>query len=156
MVPIFIPPLRERLEDLPFLCQTLIRRFNQAYGRNVTCISQHAIDALSDYEWPGNVRELENVLSRAMINMHYSDIEILPEHLPALDRLGSRSGFAQRFQGSEERTVTRKLREAVKDAEVKEIRKALEVAGGNRRIAAEILGIGVRSLYYKIDRYNIK
>ena len=44
----------------------------------------------------------------------------------------------------------------MKDAEVKEIRKALEVAGGNRRIAAEILGIGVRSLYYKIDRYNIK
>lgn len=156
VVPIFIPPLRERLEDLPFLCQALIRRFNQAYGRNVTRVSQHAIEALSAYEWPGNVRELENVLSRAMINMHYSDVEILPEHLPALDRLGSRPIFPQRFQGSGERTQARELREAVKDAEVKAILKALEVAGGNRRIAAEILGIGMRSLYYKISRYGIK
>lgn len=155
VVPIFIPPLRERLEDLPFLCQTLIRRFNQAYGRNVTRVSQDAIEVLSTYDWPGNVRELENVLSRAMINMHYSEVEILPLHLPALDRLGSRPTSMQRFQGSGDRAVARKLQEAVKDAEMRAIRKALEISGGNRRTAARILGISVRSLYYKIERHNI-
>ncbi|NLB73697.1 MAG: sigma-54-dependent transcriptional regulator [Firmicutes bacterium] len=155
VVPIFIPPLRERLEDLPFLCQALIRRFNQAYGRNVTRISGDAIEALCAYDWPGNVRELENVLSRAMINMYYTDVEILPQHLPALDRLGSRPAPTQRLQGSQEKDAVRKLEETVKDAEVKAIQSALEAASGNKRRASEILGISIRSLYYKINRYNI-
>jgi PAS domain S-box-containing protein len=155
VVPVFIPPLRERLEDLPFLCQALIRRFNQAYGRNVTRISRDAIETLATYDWPGNVRELENVLSRAMINMHYTDVEILPEHLPALDRLGSRPTFTQRFQGAAKKSTAKELQEAVKDTEVKAIVNALEVAGGNKRMAAEILGISIRNLYYKIKRHNI-
>ncbi len=155
VVPIFIPPLRERLEDFPTLCQVLIRGFNQAYGRNVTQISQDAIELLCAYDWPGNVRELENVLSRAMINMRYSDVEILPQHLPALDRMGPRPVFARRFHGPSERTDIRKLQEVVGEAERKEILKALEAAGGNKRIAAAALGIGVRNLYYKLKRYDI-
>ncbi len=144
VVPLFIPPLRERQEDLPFLCEALIRRFNQAYGRNVTHISQDVIELLSMHDWPGNVRELENVLSRAIINMHYSDVEILPEH------------FAQRFQRPAERTAARKLREVVGDAEMRAILNALRVTGGNKHIAADLLGISVRSLYYKLNDHGIK
>ncbi|MGB4515021.1 MAG: sigma-54-dependent Fis family transcriptional regulator [Bacillota bacterium] len=155
VVPIFIPPLRERIEDLPFLCQILIRKFNQAYGRNVTRISREAIEALSTYDWQGNVRELENVLSRAMINMHYRDVEILPEHLPALDKMGSRFGYTQPRPANEQKGAAKELRDAVKDAEISAITRALETAGGNKRIAADILGISIRNLYYKLKRYNI-
>ena len=144
VVPLFIPPLRERQEDLPFLCEALIRRLNQAYGRNVTSISQDAIELLSAHDWPGNVRELENVLSRAIINMHYSDVEILPRH------------FAEHLQRPAEKTASRRLRDVMKDAEKQAILNALVVTGGNRQVAAEVLGISIRSLYYKLNRYDIK
>lgn len=158
VVPIFIPPLRERIEDVPLLCHSLIRQFNQAYGRNVSRMAEEALDALREYDWPGNVRELENVLSRAIINMHYSEVEILPEHLPVLGRW---QPGAQTVPGSSDGTEARKsagvprLREAVERAERGAILRALEAAGGSRTLAAKMLGIGLRNLYYKIKRYGI-
>ncbi|MGE5588496.1 MAG: sigma 54-interacting transcriptional regulator [Clostridia bacterium] len=162
VVPIFIPPLRERIEDIPPLCYSLIRRFNQAYGRNVSRISEEALDILTEYDWPGNVRELENVLSRAIISMHYSEVEILPGHLPALGR--SRQGPQTTQVNAENEATTGekrftqgvpRLRETVDRAERRAILRALEAAGGNKTAAAKLLGIGLRSLYYKIRRHGI-
>ncbi|MEW6106995.1 MAG: sigma-54-dependent Fis family transcriptional regulator [Bacillota bacterium] len=162
VVPIFIPPLRERIEDIPLLCHSLIRRFNQAYGRNVSRISEEALDILTEYDWPGNVRELENVLSRAIINMHYSEVEILPGHLPALGRFQQGPQATQVNAQTEVPTGEKRfaqgiprLREAVERAERRAILRALEAAGGNKTAAAKLLGIGLRSLYYKIKRYGI-
>ncbi|MBC7082270.1 MAG: sigma-54-dependent transcriptional regulator [Firmicutes bacterium] len=162
VVPIFIPPLRERIEDIPLLCHSLIRRFNQAYGRNVSRISEEALDILTEYDWPGNVRELENVLSRAIINMHYSEVEILPGHLPVLGRFQQGLQATQVNAQTEVRTGEKRLaqgiprlREAVERAERRAILRALEAAGGNKTAAAKLLGIGLRSLYYKIKRYGI-
>lgn len=162
VVPIFIPPLRERIEDIPLLCHSLIRRFNQAYGRNVSRISEEALDILTEYDWPGNVRELENVLSRAIINMHYSEVEILPGHLPALGRFQQGPQATQVNAQAEVPTGEKRfaqgiprLREAVERAERRAIMRALEAAGGNKTAAAKLLGIGLRSLYYKIKRYGI-
>ncbi|MEW5865312.1 MAG: sigma-54-dependent Fis family transcriptional regulator [Bacillota bacterium] len=158
VVPIFIPPLRERVEDIPLLCHSLIRQFNQAYGRNVTRISEEALEVLCEYDWPGNVRELENVLSRAIINMHYSEVEILPEHLPALGRwqFGTQAapGSPQGMEGRSSAGVPR-LREAIERAERRAILRALEAAGGSKTLAAKMLGIGLRNLYYKIKRYGV-
>lgn len=162
VVPIFIPPLRERIEDIPLLCHSLIRRFNQAYGRNVSRISEEALDILTEYDWPGNVRELENVLSRAIINMHYSEVEILPGHLPALGRFqqgpqATQANAQTEVPAGEKRFTSGipRLREAVERAERRAILRALEAAGGNKTAAAKLLGIGLRSLYYKIKRYGI-
>jgi len=162
VVPIFIPPLRERIEDIPLLCHSLIRRFNQAYGRNVSRISEEALDILTEYDWPGNVRELENVLSRAIINMHYSEVEILPGHLPALGRFQQGPQATQVNAQTEILTGEKRsaqgiprLREAVERAERRAILRALEAAGGNKTAAAKLLGVGLRSLYYKIKRYGI-
>ena len=162
VVPIFIPPLRDRIEDIPLLCHSLIRRFNQAYGRNVSRISEEALDILTEYDWPGNVRELENVLSRAIINMHYSEVEILPGHLPALGRFQqgpqATQVNAQTDIPTGEKRSTQgipRLREAVERAERRAILRALEAAGGNKTAAAKLLGVGLRSLYYKIKRYGI-
>ena len=161
VVPIFIPPLRERAEDIPLLCHSLIRRFNQAYGRNVSRVSDEALDALAEYHWPGNVRELENVLSRAIINMHYSEVEILPAHLPALGRFQQGAQAAQadtQGPGTENRAAAGvlRMREVVERAERRAILRALEATGGNKTAAAKLLGIGLRGLYYKIKRYGVQ
>ncbi|MGE5593646.1 MAG: sigma 54-interacting transcriptional regulator [Betaproteobacteria bacterium] len=168
VVPIFIPPLRERIEDIPLLCHSLIRRFNQAYGRNVSRISEEALDILTEYDWPGNVRELENVLSRAIINMHFSEVQILPRHLPALGRFqqglqapqagpgkGAEAEAEAQARGGPSAQGIPSLREAVEHAEKRAILRALEAAGGSKTAAAKLLGIGLRSLYYKIKRYHI-
>ncbi len=69
VIPIYIPPLRDRKEDVPLLVNNLIRKYNQDFGRNVKGILLEALNILSSYSWPGNVRELENVIERAVINM---------------------------------------------------------------------------------------
>lgn len=82
VVPIYIPPLRQRLEDIQPLAKHLVRKYNQEYGRNVEDIAAGTLQMLLAYQWPGNVRELENVLGRAMIHMKFGERVILPEHLP--------------------------------------------------------------------------
>ncbi len=159
VVPIFIPPLRDRLEDVPLLCHSLIRQFNQAYGRNVGRVSEEALDILCEYDWPGNVRELENVLSRAIINMHYTEPEVLPEHLPALGR--SQPGTQAPSSGPQgiggrSSPGAHRLSEAVARAERRAILRALEATGGSRTLAAKVLGIGLRSLYYKLKHHGIR
>ena len=83
--PIRIPPLRNRLDDIPKLCQRLIQKINHDYGRNVEGLDQDAITILKQYHWPGNVRELENILGRAIIFMNYNETLIRKAHLPPLD-----------------------------------------------------------------------
>ncbi len=73
VIPIYIPPLRERKEDMPLLVNNLIRKYNQDFWRNVRGILAEALNLLLDYHWPGNVRELENVIERAVINMKLSE-----------------------------------------------------------------------------------
>ncbi|MGG3924090.1 sigma 54-interacting transcriptional regulator, partial [Geobacillus thermodenitrificans] len=83
-MPIYIPPLRARKEDIPALCRHLIQKLNQDYGRNVEGVTNEAMARLLAYDWPGNVRELENVLGRAMIFMKFHEVMIDVEHLPPL------------------------------------------------------------------------
>ncbi|GAI93738.1 unnamed protein product, partial [marine sediment metagenome] len=87
VIPIYIPPLRERKEDMHLLVNNLIRKFNQDFGRNIKGISSEALNLLLDYHWPGNVRELENVIERAVINMRLNEEIILPKHIPPLTEL---------------------------------------------------------------------
>ncbi|GAF94073.1 unnamed protein product, partial [marine sediment metagenome] len=87
VIPIYIPTLRERKEDMSLLVNNLIRKFNQDFGRNIKGVSPEALNILSDYSWPGNVRELENVIERAVINMKLSEEIISPKHIPALTEL---------------------------------------------------------------------
>src|SRR5690606_26214909 len=76
VIPIMIPPLRHRQEDIPRLVAHLIEKLNEEYGRNVRDIAPDALQVLREYHWPGNVRELENVVGRAMIAMTVTDTTI--------------------------------------------------------------------------------
>ncbi len=151
VLPIFIPPLRKRLEDIHDLSLHLIKKFNQEYGRNVESISPAALERLTSYSWPGNVRELENILGRAMIHMPFHGRRIEVEHLPLLEDTPLPS---QEKQVDVEETVL--LRDVVAQAEEKMIRRVYFACKGNKTETARRLGISVRNLYYKLERYQIE
>jgi len=151
VIPIHIPPLRQRLEDIKLLSQHLLRKHNLEYGRNVEEIAPETLQILQEYHWPGNVRELENVLGRAMIHMPFHETVIMPEHLPPLTRKSAHTG--NRMQG--EAAAGKTLKQALEEAERAHILRELAAVGGNRTEAAKRLGISIRSLYYKMEKLGI-
>jgi len=160
VIPIFIPPLRQRPEDLPLLCDRLIKKLNQEYGRCVDSVSPEVMEVFKAYRWPGNVRELENVLGRAMMNMKFQETVILPEHLPPLNVDGDRPVRPVGREAAEAGAPSApwlegSLKEAVQNAERLAILNALKKTGNNKTRAARLLGISVRSLYNKIEQYGI-
>ncbi|MBS3977770.1 MAG: sigma-54-dependent transcriptional regulator [Syntrophomonadaceae bacterium] len=156
VVPVYIPPLRQRKADIPHLASYLIRKFNQEYGRNVTGISPGALNRLMDYFWPGNVRELENILGRAIINLGYGQTTIEAEHLPPLV-----SSLETQISGSCGMRTDRvhwtggALEEMRNKWEKEVVAEALAQVGGNRAKAAELLDISIRSLYQKLRKFGI-
>jgi len=142
-----IPPLRDRSEDIPLLCEHFIKRFNTALGKNITGIVPAAMSRLLEYNWPGNVRELENAIERAAVLAE--DALLLPEHFPVA--LGPQSGQDQ----IDEFFDGHSLKAAQKLMEKKLITKALKKTGGNRTQAARLLEISHPSLLSKIKRYGI-
>ena len=103
--PIYIPPLRQRKEDLPVLANHLIKKYNQEFGRAVESISEDAINVLMSYDWPGNVRELENTIARAMINMKFGEAVIEKHHLPLFCEIGARRPVSNRSEVFHENTL---------------------------------------------------
>ena len=152
--PLNIPPLRDRLEDIKPLSEHIIRKFNQEYGRSVKGITDLAVKELQKYDWPGNVRELENIISQAMIHLAKDEDYIDITHLPGLnieEPVDIKIKPKQEAISFEEHS----LKEILNETEKKLILKALEDTNGNRTEAANLLGIAVRSLYYKLDKYGI-
>lgn len=175
--PIFIPPLRRRKEDIARLARFFVEKYNHEYGRNVKEISLEALEVLLNYSWPGNVRELENVMARAMINMHYTDTVITVAHLPPLEKETAVVSFHQQDRTEDlsapenshledtqdlkkvaSRTPSKnsKLLALVREKEKEIILNTLQQTGGNKTKAARQLGIPLRTLYYKLEQYGIK
>lgn len=152
VVPIHIPPLRQRLEDIKPIAMHLLRKANLEYGRNVEELHEETLQMLLSYHWPGNVRELENVLGRAMIHMRINERIIMPEHLPPLER---RIVSTKKEEAQHEGSTGTTLKEAVEKAERQHILRELAAAKGNRTLAAKRLGIAIRSLYYKMEKLGI-
>ncbi|MCK4756601.1 sigma-54-dependent Fis family transcriptional regulator, partial [candidate division WOR-3 bacterium] len=142
VVPITIPPLRERREDIIPLALTFIQYFNHELHRSFKEISEDAAKVLLAHDWPGNVRELKNVIERIMA-LNQSE-EILLEHLP-LEIKSSKSTFPI-LKESVEKTEFISLNELEK----KYIKEVLKFTGGNKSKAAKILGIHLTSLFRKL------
>lgn len=160
VVPLFIPPLRKRIEDIPLLVEHLIKKYNQEYGRSVEKISDDALKILMKFDWPGNVRELENVISRAMIKMKFTDNIIMANHLPIFedDKLFQNNKHIIYFNSKETKEdiyQNKTLKEVIEDKEKELIQYVLEKTNGNKTLAAKRLGIATRSLYYKLDKYRL-
>ncbi|AGT32718.1 ATPase AAA [Geobacillus genomosp. 3] len=149
-MPIYIPPLRARKEDIPALCRHLIQKLNQDYGRNVEGVTDEAMARLLAYDWPGNVRELENVLGRAMIFMKFHEVMIDVSHLPPLSAPSAAPAVRPETEGE-----LRPLDEMLGRYEAQLLEEALRRHRGNKTAAARALGISVRNLYYKLEKYDI-
>jgi transcriptional regulator with PAS, ATPase and Fis domain len=154
VLPILIPPLRNRKEDLIRIAKRLIRKLNQEYGRCVESISEQAVMQLYQYDWPGNVRELENVIGRAMIHMHHSEREIDLPHLPDFRSKHSTSSVRS-LQSPMQTESDQSLEHVMMVTEKRHIESVLRMVNGNKSKAAKLLGISIRNLYYKMERYGI-
>ncbi|MEH6988867.1 sigma 54-interacting transcriptional regulator [Cytobacillus firmus] len=149
-MPIHIPSLRRRKEDIPLLCSRLIQKINQEYGRNVEGVTEQAVDKLMAYNWPGNVRELDNILGRAIIFMNYNETQIEERHIPDLGA----NNPSPNIEVSEE-VQNKSLTQMVEQYEARVIRQTLQKLDGNKTKTAKMLGLSVRNLYYKLEKYEI-
>jgi DNA-binding NtrC family response regulator len=140
------PPLRERREDIPLLADHFLKRFALGMGKNVVKISEEALRLLELHDWPGNVRELENVIERA--TALESTAAILPERLP--DGFRSR----QRAESVVRLTEGFNLDAHLHAIEGQFLHEALKEGGGDRALAATLLGITPRSLRYLIQKHG--
>jgi len=150
VIPIFVPPLRERREDIPVLVEHFLRLQGNREGREMG-ISVDALRHFMRYPWPGNVRELENIVQRAYALL---DHELISER--DLELLFPRRG-RERGGARQERTAGASSAggSLLADTEREAIIAALRAAGGNKRRAARDLGIGIATLYRKIKKYAI-
>ncbi|WP_027186431.1 sigma-54-dependent transcriptional regulator [Desulfovibrio inopinatus] len=151
---ISIPPLRDRLDDLPLLVGFLLEKLGNKNRKAVRGVTPAFLDALSHYHWPGNVRELENVLERALILSRSDSIgpESLPPHIHAANTVPHSSLPASSFPSAiEEESGEASLDEAERQA----ILAALKRTGGHRERTATALGISRRTLQYKLKKFGL-
>ena len=144
VVPIRLPPLRERGDDIPLLAERFLSEFTDQHRREPRDISRDAMRLLRLYAWPGNIRQLRNLMERLVITVRDSDIQ--PEHLP------------EEIQASKEdaHTMVVALGSSLKDIERETIRRTLAEVTNHREKAAKLLGISLRALQYKIKEYGIR
>jgi len=145
VVPVQLPPLRERIGDVPFLAGHLLEHIALARGRATPRIEPEVLDAMEQYSWPGNVRQLENVLRR--VSLLAGDAAITRSVIE------SDAELARMFLGKQ--TATGPLLSMVKTEE-EQIRRALEAAAGNRDRAARLLGISRATIYRKMREYSLR
>jgi Nif-specific regulatory protein len=142
VVPISMPPLRERKEDIPLLLEVFIGRFNEENKKNIS-LSPDALRILVDYGWPGNVRELENTMERLVV-MSGSDT-IKPADLP----------ISLKLPPPEEILHRESLQAGIEDIEKSSILDALEKAGWVQAKAARLIGLTPRQIGYKMKKYGM-
>jgi PAS domain S-box-containing protein len=131
VVPIYLPPLRKRREDIPLLVKHFVGKFNKEMEKGILGPTQDAVVALMDYDWPGNIRELENAIEHAFVHAQglYLTLANFPSELPSD---GSNAG----------------------KKEAEEIRKALKKTRGNKTAAANLLGMGRATLWRKLKNHS--
>ncbi|MHC4392644.1 MAG: sigma-54-dependent transcriptional regulator [Planctomycetota bacterium] len=139
VLPLELPPLRDRIDDLGLLCRHYLKMFGQQHGAPRR-LSESALEKLSRYDWPGNVRELFNVLERALIVTTNGTVEA--------------SDIAGLVSGARSQRLSPAVSATLEEVERAHILRALDEAGGNKTRAARALGISVRSLYRKLERYG--
>ncbi len=139
VVNIKLPALRDRRDDIPFLVNFFIEKYNQKYHMKVKGISQKAMNLLTDYEWMGNVRELENTIESILVINSPGVIDI--QHLP------------QEFRDFKEKpeVVPIKIGTPLEEVEKEMLIQTLRATKGNKRKAAKLLGINVRTIHRKIE-----
>jgi DNA-binding NtrC family response regulator len=139
VIVVALPPLRQRLEDVPLLTDHFLARYTERNDKRIDGIDPEALELLASYYWPGNVRELENAIERAVVMTR--DSVIKPRDLPA------RVVEAERTHGQ----LTFSVGTPLDEVELSMIRETLRFTGGDKKQAARLLGIATRTIYRKMD-----
>jgi two-component system response regulator HydG len=141
VVTVELPPLRDRVEDLPLLAGAFIDEFAKQYRKKSPELTPAALELLYDYAWPGNVRELRNCIESMVVldKDNKLDVEDVPRYVKQPEPAGATSAVGG---------------VNLEEQEKESIRKALAISEGNREKAAKLLGIGERTLYRKIKRWG--
>ncbi len=135
VISINLPPLRERPGDIPLLVHHFLRRYSEKYKVPLKRVAPKAMQTLSNYHWPGNVRELENTIERALILSQKDEIEVDDLFIPEAEKLSDKP-------------------KNLKDYERDIVLSVLDDCGGNKTRTAEILGVSLRWLHYKLSEWN--
>ncbi len=143
VIPIRLPPLRERSDDVPILASHFVRVFAEKNRKPVRGLSEEAMDALSSWRWPGNIRELENTIERAVV-LSRSDVLGLADLPPELQPEGA--GAPRRMVFS--------IGTPLKEIEDTAIRETLRSTAGDKRLAAHLLGITARTIYRRLEEWG--
>ena len=148
--PVHLPPLRDRKEDIPALCEGLILDLNRKHGCKATDVAESVLEMFRAYHWPGNVRELRNVLERAVIIA--GEGTLTPAHLPS--QFGLPGPLAAPPPGADPTSIVLRVGATVDEAEKALILKTLEHTRNNKTRAAEILGISLKTMHNKLKEYG--
>jgi transcriptional regulator with GAF, ATPase, and Fis domain len=143
VIPIAIPPLRERRGDIPVLVQHFLEKHRQRTGKRIDGVDDQVVQALQRYDWPGNVRELENTIERAVVLA--SGSRITPASISLLGVTSTQSPGLPSLR----------LHQNLEWVERETVRRALEQSGGIKKDAAEAMGISQRALSYYLAKYRI-
>ena len=144
VIPIVMPPLRERREDIPLLCDHFLQRYCVKNNKEIRGFVRRALDLLTDYAWPGNVRELENAIERAVVlaRGEILDQDDFPAHMIENTATPGQINFA--------------IGTPLDEVERRMIRETLRHTNGDKKMAAQLLGIATRTIYRKLDQEQAK
>jgi two-component system response regulator AtoC len=157
-ITIYLPPVRDRQEDIPLLVNYFIERYNELYSKNCTQLSPEKMSRLMMFSWPGNVRQLENLIKQVVVRGDESIIDELLSNSMAGSRLtdsGDRMVDDTEAESGDSYSLKKRVGAAVAREERKLIGSVLNKTNWNRRKAADLLEISYRSLLYKIKEYNL-
>ena len=157
VIPLTVPPLRERREDIPLLAHHFLKRYAPAAGKSIVCLSQESLRTLADYDWPGNVRQLENTVERAVAMESSSELRV---ELPS-ERPKARAAAAAAGDGNSAHASTSfpnggvDLEGHLADIERSLLQGALRQSNGVQTRAAELLKLSYRSFRHLLKKYEL-
>jgi two-component system response regulator HydG len=142
VIAVNVPPLRDRRDDVPLLVDHFLGRFREKNAKAISHVTHAALDAMTAYHWPGNVRELENAIERAVVLSKSSviDVEDLPRELRGIPSESLGSAHALTFE----------IGTPLEEIELRVITETLRYTKGDKRLAAQLLGIATRTIYRKL------
>jgi two-component system response regulator HydG len=151
VIQVVLPPLRDRVEDVPLLADYFVARYAAKNAKPVRSLTPAALEALEAYSWPGNVRELENAIERAVVLSQGTelDVDALPQAVQNAARAGPRPAIPASLEG---RTLTIPLGTPMDEIELRVIRETLRHTKGDKNLAAQLLGIAARTIYRKLPK----
>jgi DNA-binding NtrC family response regulator len=162
VVPIDLPPLRERKEDIPDLVDHFLETFNREFKKNTRRVTDEAMACLTRYHWPGNVRELRNVIERVMILEDRDELDVtdLPEEILQRSGPAEDEDLAQDPAAAPAASAAQLIRlpdegVSLRDVQYELVRQALERTSGNQTKAAQLLRISRDALRYKMRSFGL-